>query len=178
MNKTTLYFREEGPISYELPIFYDRRLNIERFAELISSGMDWYWWSYQPRPLNDQPIVKDLPKWRPPTRLTAENISVLVDDFRERNVDGYGRFIGLIGTSPDRQLVISTEADVRTALSKFVQDTGSSSQIVITHIDDSAAEHIFVPQHPADSVKRVGKLGYTAIACQESTLQTTALGEA
>jgi hypothetical protein len=89
------------------------------------------------------------------TQLTAENTALLQNDLRERNIDDYGRAIGIFGVDSTAVSTLLDEAGFRTALQAFSGREEGPIRIVILQIGDHPSDHIFVPHEPCERVKRL-----------------------
>jgi hypothetical protein len=116
------FWREQGVICYALML--PTRLMAEAFSRqlpthLLSSNLAWYWQSWRNAPLAADSPITYLPEQRTLTRLTADNAQELVDEFQERDVDGYGRCITLIGCDADAETDLLNAKQMKVALKTF-----------------------------------------------------------
>lgn len=125
-SEMTLYLRSDGPVCYEVPLFEGDRLELV-VRQLVQSGLSWCWESRGS-------TVQE----RPWTKLPPNDATEFLLDVRERDADGYGRYISLVGTiehvNPDH---------VRDALLKFSMNQGPV-QLAAVQLGDSPVEHVFV----------------------------------
>jgi hypothetical protein len=152
------FWREQGVICYALML--PTRLMAEAFSRqlpthLLSSGLAWFWQSWRSAPLAADSPVKYLPEQRVLTRLTADNAQELVDEFLERDVDGYGRFITLIGCDIDAAVELLNVGQMQIALKTFASTEAPPVRMVLNQLNDDVAVHLFVPHCPVEAVQRL-----------------------
>jgi hypothetical protein len=124
-------------------------------THLLSSGLAWFWQSLRNAPLAADSPVKYLPEQRVLTRLTADNAQELVDEFLERDVDGYGRFITLIGCDIDAAVELLNVGQMQMALKTFASTEAPPVRMVLNQLNDDVAVHLFVPHRPVEAVQRL-----------------------
>jgi hypothetical protein len=124
-------------------------------THLLSSGLAWFWQSWRNAPLAADSPVKYLPEQRVLTRLTADNAQELVDEFLERDVDGYGRFITLIGCNIDAAVELLNVGQMQMALKTFASTEAPPVRMVLNQLNDDVAVHLFVPHRPVEAVQRL-----------------------
>jgi hypothetical protein len=156
--KVISFWREQGVICYALML--PTRLMAEAFSRqlpthLLSSGLAWCWQSWRNAPLTDDSPVRYLPEQRVLTRLTADNAQELVDEFLERDVDGYGRFITLIGCDIDAAVELLSVGQMQMALKTFASTEAPPVRMVLNQLNDDVAVHLFVPHRPVEAVQRL-----------------------
>ncbi len=115
----------------------------------------WCWQSWRNAPLTDDSPVRYLPEQRVLTRLTADNAQELVDEFLERDVDGYGRFITLIGCDIDAAVELLNVGQMQMALKTFASTEAPPVRMVLNQLNDDVAVHLFVPHRPVEAVQRL-----------------------
>ena len=142
--KITKYSRSNGCEAFAMNLFGEP----DRLRDLLSSELDWYWASARPRPVED-PQFSSRPAEVRMTPVNAQSIDILIDDFRERDVDGYGRTIDLLGC--DLNADIRSPQALEFALKTFAALEHGPLRIVVIQVGDSP-EYIFVPHHPVESV--------------------------
>ena len=152
------FWREQGAICYVLVL--PTRQMAETFSRqlpthLLSSNLAWFWQSWRNAPLAADSPVKYLPEQRVLTRLTADNAQELVDEFLERDVDGYGRFITLIGCDEDAAAELQDAEQMKNALRKFASAEVPPVRLVLNQLNDAVAVHLFVPHRPVEAVQRL-----------------------
>jgi len=152
------FWREQGAICYALVL--PTRQMAETFSRqlpthLLSSGLAWFWQSWRNAPLAADSPVKYLPEQRVLTRLTADNAQELVDEFLERDVDGYGRFITLIGCDIDAAVELLNVGQMQMALKTFASTEAPPVRMVLNQLNDDVAVHLFVPHRPVEAVQRL-----------------------
>jgi hypothetical protein len=152
------FWRERGAICYALVL--PTRQMAETFSRqlpthLLSSGLAWFWQSWRNAPLAADSPVKYLPEQRVLTRLTADNAQELVDEFLERDVDGYGRFITLIGCDIDAAVELLNVGQMQIALKTFASTEAPPVRMVLNQLNDDVAVHLFVPHRPVEAVQRL-----------------------
>jgi len=144
------YWRERGVICYEVPLYTSEASPTLDFISLLQScGLIWYWESARDGEVSEFSPVKHLPGERPLTQLTDENAETLLDDFREFDIEGYGRGITLFGCD---QATILTQNQLHAALKQFVFFESGPIRIVLLRIGDTANKFIFVPHNPVPPV--------------------------
>ena len=152
------FWREQGAICYALVL--PTRQMAETFSRqlpthLLSSNLAWFWQSWRNAPLAADSPVKYLPEQRLLTRLTADNAQELVDEFQERDVDGYGRFITLVGCDEDAAAELQDAEQMKNALRKFASAEVPPVRLVLSQLNDAVAVHLFVPHRPVEAVQRL-----------------------
>ena len=157
-HQVVAFWREQGVICYALML--PTRLMAEAFSRqlpthLLSSGLAWCWQSWRNAPLTDDSPVRYLPEQRVLTRLTADNAQELVDEFLERDVDGYGRFITLIGCDIDAAVELLNVGQMQMALKTFASTEAPPVHMVLNQLNDDVAVHLFVPHCPVEAVQRL-----------------------
>ena len=157
-HQVVAFWREQGVICYALML--PTRLMAEAFSRqlpthLLSSNLAWFWQSWRNAPLAADSPVKYLPEQRLLTRLTADNAQELVDEFQERDVDGYGRFITLVGCDEDAAAELQDAEQMKNALRKFASAEVPPVRLVLNQLNDAVAVHLFVPHRPVEAVQRL-----------------------
>ena len=117
----------------------------------LNSELEWYWSRARSRPVDDRQFAS-RPSEVLLTPVNAQSINNLIDDFRERDVDGCGRSIQLIAW--DRHADIRSAEALRSALDTFTEYEQGPLRMVVIQVGDSP-EYIFVPHDPAESVSDV-----------------------
>jgi hypothetical protein len=156
--KVISFWREQGAICYALVL--PTRQMAETFSRqlpthLLSSSLAWFWQSWRNAPLAADSPVKYLPEQRVLTRLTADNAQELVDEFQERDVDGYGRCITLIGCDADAETDLLNAKQMKVALKTFASTEAPPVRVVLNQLNDEVAVHLFVPHRPVEAVQRL-----------------------
>lgn len=156
--KVISFWREQGVICYALML--PTRLMAEAFSRqlpthLLSSNLAWYWQSWRNAPLAADSPITYLPEQRTLTRLTADNAQELVDEFQERDVDGYGRCITLIGCDADAETDLLNAKQMKVALKTFASTEAPPVRVVLNQLNDEVAVHLFVPHRPVEAVQRL-----------------------
>jgi len=157
-SKVISFWREQGVICYALML--PTRLMAEAFSRqlpthLLSSNLAWCWQSWRNAPLAADSPITYLPEQRPLTRLTADNAQELVDEFQERDVDGYGRCITLIGCDADAETDLLNAKQMKVALKTFASTEAPPVRVVLNQLNDEVAVHLFVPHRPVEAVQRL-----------------------
>jgi len=152
------FWREQGAICYALVL--PTRQMAETFSRqlpthLLSSNLAWFWQSWRNAPLAADSPVKYLPEQRVLTRLTVDNAQELVDEFLERDVDGYGRFITLIGCDINAAVELLNVGQMQMALKTFASTEAPPVRMVLNQLKDDVAVHLFVPHRPVEAVQRL-----------------------
>jgi hypothetical protein len=155
MDRLNAYLRDKGVICYELPLLFVPEkggFQTRVVSELIASGMDWFWTSEQTSPVSEHSLVRDLPPIRPLTQLSESNQGELVRDFGERNVDGYGRHIVLIGVDSGSDNMVREGSRFREALRTFDTEETGPIRMIILQENDGNENEVYVPHAPTASV--------------------------
>jgi hypothetical protein len=157
-HQVVAFWREQGVICYALML--PTRLMAEAFSRqlpthLLSSNLAWCWQSWRNAPLAADSPITYLPEQRPLTRLTADNAQELVDEFQERDVDGYGRCITLIGCDADAETDLLNAKQMKVALKTFASTEAPPVRVVLNQLNDEVAVHLFVPHRPVEAVQRL-----------------------
>lgn len=150
-----LYTRKDRPICYETPVLGKETQISALPGQLLSSGLGWCWESERTDGVASDWAHLGLPDKRQMTELTAENTALLQNDLRERNVDDYGRAIGIFGGDPEAISTLLDEATFRAALAAFSHREEGPIRIVIVQIGDSPVDDIFVPNQPCERVRKL-----------------------
>jgi hypothetical protein len=157
-HQVVAFWREQGVICYALML--PTRQMAETFSRqlpthLLSSNLAWFWQSWRNAPPAADSPVKYLPEQRLLTRLTADNAQELVDEFQERDVDGYGRCITLIGCDADAETDLLNAKQMKVALKTFASTEAPPVRMVLNQLNDEVAVHLFVPHRPVEAVQRL-----------------------
>lgn len=154
MHDVTLFERAHGPICYQAPILH--RPSPDRVTlpdELLSSGLDWLWYTYAHEPLVIKPFTPLLV--RPLTMLSSENPHALLRHMRARDIEGNANYIALFGLVQGSAQSIRTEDSLQKALSDFSAFEHEPIQLVVTRIGDSYRSQLFVPHNPSAATSRL-----------------------
>ena len=89
------------------------------------------------------------------TRLTDESRAALVSDAMDRDADGYGRSLVILGCDPDHPVLPSEPAALHSSLAAFASQETGPVRFVISQVGDSPDEQIFVPHSPVESVREL-----------------------
>jgi hypothetical protein len=155
--KSTFYVRRDGCVCYEGDFLAGRKAVEELLQQLLSLDAAWLWASLRRRPLPQESGFPALPASRPLTQLRLENSDALVADLLERDVDGYGRSIFLIGIDGNSLAGIESELGLESCLIKFaLQGSGPIHMILLQPGD--AQDFVFVPPEPS-------RIGVDALRC-------------
>jgi len=154
MDAVTLFERAQGPVCYEVPLLH--RPSPYRATlpdELLSSGLDWLWYTYA----HDVPVIKPFTPVlkRPLTTLTLENQREMLADMRERDLEGNGDYIALFGLTPGAAQSIPGEDELQMALRDFSAFEREPVHLVITQIGDCYRSQLFVPHNPSAATNRL-----------------------
>lgn len=140
-----VYSREVGPICYEVPL-WERSEKIP--SELLSSGLVWHWGSALNEASADNFKDLNLPSERALTLLTSDNAGVLRWDFKERDLDGCGRYIHLIGADRDQSEHLLEIGGLRRDLESFINKERGPIRLVIIQHGDCPTALVFVSHNP------------------------------
>lgn len=145
-----LYSRPSGIICYASPLFEPARSE-HVVTDLLSTKLACSWLSVRrssseraDRPESDRTL----------TRLTDQNRAALASDMLDRDADGFGRALVILGGDPDDRVATSDSAALHSSLAVASQETGPI-RFVISQVGDSPQEHIFVPHSPAALVQEL-----------------------
>ena len=142
------YIRDNGPICYEI-LYFDRNDLLGFADKLFSVNLDWYWMtngsgdSWPDNSLASRPI----------TKLSPEKLDAFCNDFLERNLSGYNRFISIFGLNKNHQSF--NEEGLNDAIENFSIYEQGPIQIVILQIGDSNYDQIFVPHAIGEQAKKL-----------------------
>jgi hypothetical protein len=145
---TTLYYREKGPICYDI-ILWDRADTIP--AELLSTGLTWFWSSALNEEPKDSDGVDDSSRKRDLTLLTPETAALLQNDFKQSDVDDNGRYISLIGTDPGETPLTSKKLELD--FERFLASEGPPLRCAIFQDGDCPGAYVFVPHSLVPSME-------------------------
>jgi len=151
--KSTLYFREKGPICYEAELFSDEEELTSLIQMLLSSDLNWYWASERQYEAIGGYKNWNLPKSRHLALLTSETSELFCKDFLEEDVDMRRRSIGIYGVRLDQ--AISTRSDLRSEMKEFLSERNSIVHCVVIQINDMRSQYIFVPGEPNNSLQKL-----------------------
>ena len=124
----TRYTRDRGPICYKLQVFSPASDAVKR---LMSVRLQWYWDSSPRHPARNESTA------RKQTRLNSESLSAFVGDLEERDQDGYGRVILVVGLESTTSPLATGEA-LDEYLKEFSETESGSVQIAIFQPSDSS----------------------------------------
>jgi hypothetical protein len=142
---TVLYFRERGPICYKADVFFQKAdFNSHLSEQLFSVQLDWCWESVQSIRPTEQHYGNN-PTERPLTQLTPGNTDLLVRDIRERDLNGYGRYIALFGVNKGDARSLLDENGFRVALETFCVQESGQIKIAIVQVGDLPEDLLFTP---------------------------------
>jgi hypothetical protein len=153
--RVVAFLRDRGAICYDLALFYvasELAIQGNRFTEILKTNLDWYWTSDRTERVSGDSPVKDLPSPRRLTRLSESTVKELLSDFDERNVDGYGRHIAILGVDEGQADNLSKDPQIRAYLMKFAIDGEGPIRIVIFQENDGLSNQVFVPRKPVPEV--------------------------
>jgi hypothetical protein len=155
VSRVNAYLRDKGVVCYEFPLFFAREkggFQAQVASELIASALDWHWTSEQTSPVSERSPVRGLPPIRPLAQLSTSNQGELARDFGERNVDGYGRHIVLIGGDAGLENVVYDESRLREALHIFATEEAGPIRMIIFQENDGNKNEVYVPHTPVAPV--------------------------
>jgi hypothetical protein len=151
MANLTVYTRSRGPICYEkqlLDMGNEKTID-ELVHQLLVSHLRWYWESSPSHCLPDYYRDHKVPQARPLTCLMINNATALMDDFKEVDLEVYGRFIALFGVDGGELRSDS----LKDALTAFTHAEQGPIRIAITRIEDVRPQYIFVPHNQIEPVR-------------------------
>ena len=119
--------------------------------ELLSTALTWHWSSNLNAELKDNDGSSRFSVNRDLTLLTPETAALLGDDYKQRDVDGCGRYIDLICTDPDESTLTSTKLELD--FERFLVSEGPPIRCVIIQQGDCPGAPVFVPHSPVQSVE-------------------------
>lgn len=147
-----MYSRPKGAVAYEIHVTPNREAVIDLSTGLLSSYLRCYWASARSRSLNADSKFVNRAEQTSLTELTVSTKKVFVDDFLERDVDGYGRSAFVLGTDQGQSFI--TMDGLKKALERFADHEEGPIRVVIIQVGDSP-EYVFVPHEPTESVARL-----------------------
>jgi len=156
--KILLYTRDDGPVGFSIQLPYgDAHLNNWpcELLKLPSGPTRWFWASGRNRPLPVGSPYAHVPEKRFLTELTEESAPLLIEDFREIDVDEYGRALAFLGVSTSDKGPLRDNSAMRNHLTRFTGNNESLIQLVLLQFGDSPI-YIFCPKGP--SVAALGSL--------------------
>jgi hypothetical protein len=140
----TLYTGGPGIVCYEAWLPARTGSSVDLVGRLLNSDVRWHWTSR----VRKSADLSD-PGRRPWAALTLDTGPLLVDDFAERDEDGYGKYLALVGSGPTSDDEPRARASVERALTSFVSAGAPPVQAVILQLGDSA-DLVFVPAAPSE----------------------------
>lgn len=146
--RTTKYSRFNGPICFESNVFGAEENLVALEKSLPSSELDWFWASAS----RSIAISDSESKDRRLTRVDDKSVAQLIADFRERDSDGYGRSIVLMGCEKGCQL--SSRTELALALEAFTKREEGPLLLLVIQVGDSP-EYVYVPHQFPDSVSTI-----------------------
>jgi len=151
--KSTLYFKEKGPICYEAELFENgNSFELDALIEsLLSSALNWYWASDRQFEAIEEFKEWSLPQTRYLTQLTNETSKSLHQDFLEEDTDMRRRTVELYGIEFGQ--TISTKADLSREVTEFLAEGDSVIHCVVVQINDTDPQYIFVPLKPSKQIR-------------------------
>jgi len=156
---STFYSRSDGCVCYEGDFLAGRQAVEELPQRLLALDAAWSWASIRVRSLPKESEFSVLPASRPLTQLRRENSDTLVADLLERDVDGYGRSIFLIGIDGNSLADIKSGLGLESCLNKFALQGSEPIHLILLQPGD-ARDFVFVPPEPsriaADALQRLG----------------------
>ena len=152
----TLFEREDGVVCYETPLFRDEsadwRPRRELCDQLLSAGeLAWYWASVRDKRVDPATNLVQ-PANRPLTRLTTANSDDLVKDAEEPWVQGYERWICLLGVDDQFDLTALDSSDISRLFVDFAMRESEPIRIVVAQPGDMTPDYIFVPHQPVEAI--------------------------
>ncbi len=156
--KVVAYLRDRGAVCYEFPLFFDSSKGgpqRQRPAELLRSGLTWFWTSARTQPASQEWASKGLPSPRSLTRLDETTASNLLNDFDERDVDGYGRHIAMLGLDTGSAGSPSFHPQVRAALTNFANEEAGPIRMLIFQENDGHYNQMFVSREFPPPVRQL-----------------------
>jgi hypothetical protein len=128
-------------------LLFRRRVSPAEFAhQLLSSNLDWYWYSERLQPDADVPDSSDLPDIRPWTQLRADNVGLLTAEIQVWGKSDEGRNVVILGVDPSAVTMPVDEAQIRAALRSFATREEGPVRIVLIQIGDQPQEFLFIPR--------------------------------
>jgi hypothetical protein len=147
----TLYTRPNAVVCYAASLLEAGRSESVSI-DLLSTKLACYWLS-----VSRSPSVKAdrAESNRTLTRLTDESRAALVSDAMDRDADGYGRSLVILGCDPDHPVLPGEPAALHSSLAAFASQETGPVRFVISQVGDSPDEQIFVPHSPVESVREL-----------------------
>ncbi|OGW26082.1 MAG: hypothetical protein A2X59_10870 [Nitrospirae bacterium GWC2_42_7] len=145
------YTRDQGPVCYGISLFDQYSLS-DSISKMLSINIDWYWMTYTSR----EAWPDNISAIRTITKLNSENLDVFSNDFLERGLDGYGKFIAVFGLNKNSESL--NEDCFQDTIEKFAIYEQGPIQIVVIQLGDSPYEHVFIPHVIGEPTKRLLEL--------------------
>ena len=146
--RTIKYSHPLGPICFEANLFGAEENLVALENSLKGSDLDWFWAS-APRPIVNSD--RDS-KHRKLARVADKSVPQLIADFRERDSDGYGRSIVLMGCEKGCRL--SSRRELALALEAFSKREEGPLLLLVIQVGDSP-EYVYVTHQVPDSVSTI-----------------------
>ncbi len=141
--------RSEGPICYTTQLLYPEPKLQEVTAELLASGLDWHWLSERDVDPSPAHARLALPQKRSLTSLATSTMQEWVADCTEETIDDTGRSVVAFGVDPGADV---TGPRLRSYVDQFLATERGPLRLVVSQLDDSEVDHVFVPQQPGEAV--------------------------
>jgi hypothetical protein len=147
----TRYTRDRGAVAWELPLLGPQGRSPEALvAQLLRCGLAWVWTRERPPAAPEEPPEACTRL----TRLTADTAAALVGELEERDPDGYGRFVALVGRRPASP-GLEAEEDLRRELAAFARDREGAVELVVVQLGDTPDDQVYARRHPSEPAARL-----------------------
>jgi hypothetical protein len=143
--EVTAYLRLYGIVCYEAPLLAAGPQVLPTLQAARLTDLAWHW-------LSMLRVDMEGRQDRRLTRLSLTTETLFLEDVSDRDLDGYGRAIALIGSAPERVFPDSA-ADLRGALASFARGDVSCVEVVVTQLGDSPVEQVFISTNPPARVR-------------------------
>jgi hypothetical protein len=135
-----LYTRTSGVVCYSAQLL-DAGSKDKTVTALLSTRLASYW-------LSVWRIMSESSTDRTLTRLTPESRALFLADAQDRDADGYGRAIAVVGWEAGDEASLADPTALRSSLHAFAARETGPIRFVMLQGGDSSEEHLFVPHQP------------------------------
>lgn len=137
----TAYLRPDAIVCYEASLLVGAPHVLTVLQAFRATDLVWHW-------LSVLRVGIEGRQDRHLTPLSAANERLFLEDLTERDTDGYGRAIVLIGSVAEGPFPDSA-TELRDALTSFACGKVACIEAVVTQLGDSPVEQVFVSANPS-----------------------------
>lgn len=148
------FLRDNKPICYRASIFGADNPITDLPSQLASTSFDWIWNSWG----EEIPSSKDAAEKYTPFRMTHNNEHDLVDDFRERDMDGLHRTIIVFGVKRGCAEILLTNDNLIKEVQLFLANENGNIQIILLQLHDDDQQYIYVAHRVVEDTKLLLKV--------------------